>query len=204
MHIDELRESVRSVPGVASAEVTTGPNDEPLVRVWTDGSRREIEVKKAVEAVVEQSQRDPADHDEGGDLRDMSVSASDVTHSSDPATTAVVVSVPTGRFTKIAIEESADGVEIRAIDAVGQSAVCPVGDGDDAMDMAVATAISYLNGSPEPTAMTFDIRTIDESQIITVVLDLPPGRRLVGAVLAEGGHLFTLGRAVNDALATTR
>ena len=49
MSVEDLRQRVRSVLGVASAEVTMGPNEEPLVRVSTDGTRSEADVQKAIE-----------------------------------------------------------------------------------------------------------------------------------------------------------
>ena len=52
MSVEDLRQRVRSVLGVASAEVTIGPNEEPLVRVWTDGTRSEADVQKAIETAT--------------------------------------------------------------------------------------------------------------------------------------------------------
>ena len=52
MTIDELRRAVRSLPGVASADVMPQFGAPPVVRIWTDGSLPDAEVQHAVELLV--------------------------------------------------------------------------------------------------------------------------------------------------------
>jgi len=204
MSVEDLRQRVRSVLGVASAEVTMGPNEEPLVRVWTDGTRSEADVQKAIETAM-------AEHSVGADdaiapvyeLDDGASSGSkEPTAGYTPP--AVLVTVSAVQLAKLAVEESDEGVEVRAIDETGRFAIAVVGEGDAALDEAVAAAVSYLNGLEEPTAIKVDTRDMDGSDIVTVLIDMPSGDRAVGAVLARGGPLFNLGRAVNAALSDVR
>lgn len=200
MSVEDLRQKVRSVSGVASAEVTMGPNEEPLVRVWTDGTRSEADVQKAIETAM-------AEHTAGVDDPIAPVYELDDAASSpskeptvDHTAPAIRVTVLAVRLAKLAVEESDEGVEVRAIDETGRFATAVVGEGDAALDEAVATAVSYLRGLNEPTAIKVDTRDMDGSDIVTVLIDLPSGDRAVGTVLARGGRLFNLGRAVNAAL----
>jgi hypothetical protein len=66
MMIEMLRESVRCIPGVASAEVSPGPDEEPLVRVWTDGTRPDADVQSAVELAVAMTESDIEPSDQVG------------------------------------------------------------------------------------------------------------------------------------------
>jgi len=181
-----------------------GPNEEPLVRVWTDGTRSEADVQRAIETAV-------AEHTAGVDDAiapvyelDDAASPGSREPTAEHAAPAILVTVSAVQLARLAVEESDEGVEVRAIDETGRFATAAVGEGDAALDEAVASAVSYLRGLEEPTAIKVDTRDIDGSDIVTVLIDLPSGDRAVGAVLARGGPLFNLGRAVNAALSDVR
>ncbi len=206
MLIERLRDSVRSIPGVASSEVSLGPDEEPFVRVWTDGTRPDADVQSAVEVAVATSAPDA----ESGDRSDLGQSPRRLTPAafsdSPPGqiSAAIEVASPTGRIAKLAIEESVDCVEARAVDNAGRSGMAVVGDGDDSLSEAIALAVARLRSVTEPTSIRVDVRDVDGTDVVTALMDLPSGDRVVGAAIASGGQPFTLGRAIDAALSDTR
>ncbi len=100
MVIEELRDSVRSIPGVASAEVLIGPDEEPLVRVWTDGTRPDEDVQSAVEIAVASNAPDVEQGDRLGRGRDPDGLSSEASREWNPArlNAAIEVASPTGRL----------------------------------------------------------------------------------------------------------
>ncbi len=206
MLIEKLRDSVRSIPGVASAEVSLGPDREPLVRVWTDGSRPDSDVQSAVEVAVEMSEVDIESGDQPSFERDPDSTMQDSSPDWVPGqiNAAIEVATPTGRIAKLAIEESVDCVEVRAVDNAGRSGMAVVGDGDDGLSEAIAVAVARLRGVTEPTSIRVDVRDVDGTDVVTALIDFPSGDRVVGAAIATGGQPFTLGRAIDAALSDAR
>jgi hypothetical protein len=206
MMIERLRESVRSIPGVASAEVSLGPDEEPLVRVWTDGSRPDADVQSAVELAVATSSSDVESGARFGLDRspDRIMPSASLQWTPGPLNAAIEVAPPTGRIARLAIEESVDCVEVRAVDDAGRSGTAVVGDGDDELSQAIAVAVARLRGLAEPTSIRVDVRDVDGSSVVTALIDLPSGDRVVGAAIATGGQPFTLGRAIDAALSDAR
>jgi hypothetical protein len=202
MMIERLRDSVRSIQGVASAEVSVGPDEEPLVRVWTDGTRSDEDVKSAVEVAVATGSSDTGSKDRFASDRD----ADDMSPEWISATSnaAIEVSSSTGRIAKLGIEESVDCVEVRAVDDAGRSGTALVGDGDDGLSEAIAVAVARLRGVTEPVSIRVDVRDVDGSDVVTALIELPSGDRVVGAAIATGGQPFTLGRAIDAALSDVR
>ncbi|MCJ7780996.1 MAG: hypothetical protein MUQ27_09230, partial [Acidimicrobiia bacterium] len=154
MTAEDVRREVCSLPGVASAEVTLRVGAPPLIRVWTDGTRPDADVQRAVEKIAvgnvaareDTSQRRIGLGRNLGDTLPAAFAERDPSHLAaqetipsdlavdepDPSRLVVDESVPsrlavhvdasnaTGRFFKLAIEETTDGVEIRAVDAAGR------------------------------------------------------------------------------------
>jgi hypothetical protein len=79
-----------------------------------------------------------------------------------------------------------------------------VGDGDDGLSEAIALAVARLRGVTEPTSIRVDVRDVDGTDVVTALIDLPSGDRVVGAAIATGGQPFTLGRAIDAALSDAR
>lgn len=206
MIIEKLRDSVRSIPGVASAEVSWGPDEEPLVRVWTDGTRPDDDVKNAVEVAVAKGGSDEVmDNRDDPDQNSNSMTP-DASPEWMPASlsAAIEVSSPTGRIARLAIEESAYCVEVTAIDDAGRSGAAVVGDGDDGLSEAIATAVARLRGVAEPASIRVDVRDVEGSDVVTAFIELSSGERVVGAAIVTGGQPFTLGRAIDAALSDAR
>lgn len=206
MTTEKLRDSVRSIPGVASAEVSLGPDEEPLVRVWTDGTRPNTDVQSAVEVAVATSTPDveSIDHPTLGQNPDGSAPEASAGWNPEQLNAAIEVASPTGRIAKLAIEESVDCVEVRAVDNAGRSGMAVVGDGDDGLSEAIALAVARLRGVEEPTSIRVDVRDVDGTDVVTALIDLSSGCRVVGAAIATGGQPFTLGRAIDAALSDAR
>jgi hypothetical protein len=206
MMIEMLRESVRCIPGVVSSEVSLGPDEEPLVRVWTDGTRPDADLQSAVELAVAMIKSDIEPSDQVGLHRVPDKIMPDASPERTPVSLnpAIEVAPPTGRIARLSIEESRDCVEVRAVDDAGRSGTAVVGDGDDALNVAIAVAVARLRGVAEPTSVRVDVRDVGDSNVVTALIDLPSGDRVVGAAIATGGQPFTLGRAIDAALSDAR
>ena len=208
MTTEKLRDSVRSIPGVAAAEVSLGSDNEPLVKVWTDGTRPDVEVQRAVEAARRTVVNQP--DAKTGDIVDPTPSPVAAQPHTPPEQTpersdvAVEIASPPGRIAKLAIEESFDGVEVRASDSAGHSGMAVVGDGEEGLNEAIAAAVARLRGVGEPTRVRVEVRDVHGSEVVTALVDLPSGDRLVGAAIATAGQPFTLGRAIDAALSEAR
>ena len=224
MTADELRRLVRSLPGVASVDVTPQVGAPPLVRVWTDGTVPDRDVQRSVERLVAS---DPFDAIDPGpvngirDLRDFNdlppaeptkrrtglgrslvETLPDAFAEPEPSHLAVE-GVPVdgaGRFLRLAIEETSDGVDIRAIDDLGREAQAVVERGPDGLTAAVASAVARLRGFPAPSRFATNTREVDGTTVVTVLLELPSGEKAAGAAIVTGGLPFTVGRAVDSAL----
>ena len=284
MTAEDVRREVCSLPGVASAEVTLRVGAPPLIRVWTDGTRPDADVQRAVEKIAiadvsareDTSQRriglgrnlgdtlpaafaepDPSHlaaqetipSDLGVDepdpyrlVADESVPSRVVVDEPDLSRLVVDESVPSrlvvdepdlsrlaadelivsrltadepvpsrltahvgasnasGRFLKLAIEETTDGVEIRAVDDAGREAGAVVAPGADGLTTAVAAAVARLRGFPPPRGVVVNTRDVDGATVVTVLIEMPSGARAAGAAMVTGGLPFTVGRAVDGAL----
>ncbi len=225
MTIDELRRAVRSLPGVASADVMPQLGAPPVVRIWTDGSLPDAEVQHAVEVLVAKGSSDdsglpqPDGVEEkpvgdgfsaveaarrrsglGRSLDDTIPSAFAETAPSHLAGPVGLEEVAGSRFLRLAIEETADGVDVRAIDDVGREAEAAVGPGHEGLTTAVASAVARLRGFPAPSRTATNTRDVDGTTVVTVLVELPGGEKAAGAAIVTGGLPFTVGRAVDSAL----
>jgi hypothetical protein len=104
------------------------------------------------------------------------------------------------RFLRLAIEETSDGVDVRAVDDLGREAQAAVGTGSDALTAAVASAVARLRGFPAPLRTATNTRDIDGTTVVTVLVEMPGGEKAAGAAIVTGGLPFTVGRAVDSAL----
>jgi hypothetical protein len=204
MTAEEVRREVCSLPGVASAEVIPRVGASPLIRVWTDGTRPDAEVQHAVERIAVRD----ASHDEDVSRRRRGLgrSLADTVPAAlaepDPSHLSVDTDVggPSGHFLKLAIEETVDGVEVRAIDDTGREAGAVVSAGAEGLANAVANAVAVLRGFPPPHGVAVNTRDVDGSTVVTVLVEMSSGTMLAGAAIVTGGLPFTVGRAVDSAL----
>lgn len=236
MTIDELRRAVRSLPGVASADVMPQPGAAPIVRLWTDGTIPDAVVQRAVQLLVARGSANgsgpaPVETSAGEPVAetptDDSLQAEEETPDarsgkrrvglgktleetlpgafaqaapSHLATETTPDKAGVRRFLRLAIEETTDGVEVRAIDDLGREAEAAVGPGPDGLTVAVASAVARLRGFPSPVRTATNTRDVDGTTVVTVLLELPGGEKAAGAAIVTGGLPFTVGRAVDSAL----
>lgn len=226
MTIEELRHAVRSLPGVASVDVTPQVGAPPLVRVWTDGTMPDVEVQHSVERLVSTGAFAGVGSDAGAVTSPPESRDYDDLPPAEPAKRrgglgrSLVETLPhafaepepshlateerelerDGRFLRLAIEETSEGVDIRAIDDLGQEAEAVVEPGPDGLTIAVASAVARLRGFPAPSRAVTNTRDVDGTTVVTVLLELSTGEKAAGAAIVTGGLPFTVGRAVDSAL----
>jgi len=208
MTVEDLRDAVVAVPGVAYAEVALRDDDAPVVRVWTDGSRDDVVVRSDVTDVI-------AIHGYGSGRLATSRAALEVriadTIGGLPAAglgnqadrpMALPASAP--GLAKLVIEETGGMVVAVASDSSGRSARSHVGEGDDAFLTAVTDAVSELRGvTPTPALLSVEDRFVAGVDVISVLIENAVGERYAGAAVVRGGRPFTVGRAVDAALANS-
>jgi hypothetical protein len=116
------------------------------------------------------------------------------------ATETIPVETGHRRFLRLAIEETFDGVDVRAVDDLGREVEAAVGPGPDGLTTAVASAVARLRGFPSPVRTATNTREVDGTTVVTVLVELPGGEKAAGAAIVTGGLPFTVGRAVDSAL----
>jgi len=237
MTIEELRRAVRSLPGVASADVMPQSGAPPIVRLWTDGTIPDAVVQRAVQLLVAKGSANGSDpvHAEDSAPEPIAeppieevpaIDADDVpavkpakrrvglgktlgetlpgafaeTAPSHLATETISDRAGVHRFLRLAIEETSDGVGVRAVDDLGRETEAAVGAGADGLTVAVASAVARLRGFPSPLRTATNTRDIDGTTVVTVLVELPGGEKAAGAAIVTGGLPFTVGRAVDSAL----
>jgi len=211
MTVEDLRRAVRSLPGVTDVDVTMNGEETPKVRVWTDGSRPDDEIQRAVERLADGfgPTVTEAARKRSGLGRGLKETLPEAFAAPEPSHIATVentgrtgVAAGDGRFLKLAIEETVDAVEVRAVDSDGREAGVAVGPGPDGLTNAVGAAVALLRGLPPPTGLTVNTRDVDGVTVVTVLVELPSGQRVAGASLVTGGLPFTVGMAVGSALSS--
>ena len=201
---EDMHREVCSLPGVASAEVTSRVGAPPFIRVWTDGTRPDAEVQMAVERIALGGA--PLNEDRSRRRTGLGRTLEDTLPAAlaEPSPSHLVVDIdvsrPSGCFTKLAIEETADGIEVRALDDAGREAGAAVESGADGLARAVASAVAVLRGFPPPHAVTVNTRDVDGTTVVTVLIEMSSGTTIAGAAIVTGGLPFTVGRAVDNAL----
>ncbi len=204
--IDELHQLAGAVDGVAKVEVDLREDGRPRVRVWLDGSVDSTEVSVEIEDLVSHvftsSPRPEVPPKRSGLGRRLEEMVADdlvapeqllATEPEEQTTAGVHLSL-------VAVEETAGGISVRASDSSGGIAFSPVSD-PRSLNQAVVSAVARLRReTPTPRLAGVELRDVDGSPVLTVVLSHSDGRRLVGASLVEGGMPFTLGKAVWEAL----
>lgn len=200
MTVEDLRAAVVAVPGVAAAEVALREDATPVVRVWTDSSRGDSEVQGDVADVV-------AIHGYGmGTLeRGRAVLAARITDtlvSSPAAEGDWTARLGSPGLAKLIIEETGGTVVAVASDATGRSARADVGEGADAFLTAVTDAVAALRGvTPAPLLLSVEDRFVAGVDVVSVLIETEFGERYAGAAVVRGGRPFSVGRAVDAALA---
>ena len=208
MTVEDLRAAVIAVPGVAFAEVALRDDDAPVVRVWTDGSRGDLVVQNDVGDVI-------AIHGYGSGRMEANRAALEARiadtigglspgRSTDAASRPMPLPADAPGLVKLVIEETGDTLVAIASDSSGRSARSHVGEGDDAFLRAVTDAVSELRGvTPTPALLSVEDRFVAGVDVISVLIENAVGERYAGAAVVRGGRPFTVGRAVDAALANS-
>jgi hypothetical protein len=207
--IAELQQLALNVDGVANVEVDLREDGRPRLRVWLDGSIEAGKVGGHIEALVAQAFLAATSETVkpvrrsglGRGLDELMAAADEELLPAQLAPTATdAEAIPRTRLAMVAVEETAGGISVRASDSAGGISFSPVSD-PRSLNQAIVSAVARLRRErPVPRLAGVELRDVDGSPVLTVVLAHADGRRLVGASLVEGGMPFTLGRAVWEAL----
>lgn len=212
---DGLGDALASVDGVARTEVEVGDDGQQVVRVYLDGSQAPEDVAKAVEAAVQSGAdnlpatiaptktADARRPGLGRGLDSLLSAAGSSPVMGTPLHQSLKVQYSTGaaELALVAIEESTDGIVVRARDSHGRDAVANVDGTSAGLNYAVNDAVAELAGEPSsPEVLAVEVRDHEHASVLTVLLETASGKRVAGAAVVEAGMPFTLGRAIWAAL----
>ncbi len=217
--IEELQAAVLGIPGVVGAVVGRTPEGRPTVRVWTDDTRdpedlqadvrallaraRALEDYEAESATVVPEPKRPSKKSGLGRGLDALFSDS----GEEPAAghlLAIDLSAPPA-LDMIAIEESASGVTVRAVDTARNMAETKVIGGSGSINPAIVAAVAELTGElPPPRLASVELRDTEAAAVLVVTLELADTTIAAGAAVVQGGMPFTLGKAAWAAIRSAR
>ncbi len=225
--LEDLQAAVLGIPGVVGAEVTASPSGPPSVRVWTDDTRDPDQLRAEVKSLVARAHRAiagpgpaPAEPDEahpitsvpdipghrrGGLGRGLD---SLIAVAGDEPAPAHLISIDLAAspvLELIAVEETATGVTVRAVDSTRSAAEAKVMGGPGAINPAIVAAVAELLGeTPAPRLVAVELRDTDVASVLVVTLELADTTPAAGAAVVQGGMPFTLGRATWSAISSAR
>lgn len=105
----------------------------------------------------------------------------------------------------IAVEESASGVTVRAVDSTRSVAEAKVIGGPGSLNPAIVAAVAELQGeTPAPRLVSVELRDTEVATVLVVTLELADATVAAGAAVVRGGLPFTLGRAAWSAISSAR
>jgi len=105
----------------------------------------------------------------------------------------------------IAIEESASGVMVRAVDTARNIAEAKVIGGASSVNPAIVGAVAELLGEqPPPRLASVELRDTEVAAVLVVTLELADTTVTAGAAVVQGGMPFTLGKAAWSAIQSAR
>ena len=193
MAVGMLRDDLLSLPGVESADLD---GDE----MAPSGVRVRLAPGTDVNAVGEEVRRVLALH---GLRSEVGVESTDPGGSRGTVPgSPTAVDGPHGVLQSIRVEESREGVVVGASAGDRTAEVRAAGRSDPALDQAVVGAVAALAGAPSvPLIRSVDVRELDGTRVVTVMID-ENGDRLVGSAVFEGGRAYAVGRAVWAALSS--
>ena len=105
----------------------------------------------------------------------------------------------------IAIEESASGVTVRAVDSARNVAESKVMGGAASVNPSIVSAVAELLGeAPAPRLVSVELRDTEVAAVLVVTIELGDGVVSAGAAVVQGGMPFTLGKATWAAIRSAR
>jgi hypothetical protein len=210
----DLSNALENVAGVANTEVEIGGDGKQVVRLFLDGTQSPEDVAKAVEAALKAAPVEvpasiaPSRSNEvrrqglGRGLESLLPSSgiAPLPQRNEPQ---VQYSTTSRQLALVAIEESTDGIVVRARDTLGRDAIARVDGTAAGLNYAVTNAVAELAGQPSaPEVLAVEVRDHDPASVLTVLLRTAAGKQVAGAAVVEAGMPFTLGRAIWVALAS--
>jgi hypothetical protein len=205
MSADDLRTAVAAVPGVAHTEVVLRDDGTPVVRVWTDFSRPDAAVHTDVSDTLTLHGYLRPRHEMGWATLEARTRESAGRIGAAPTGGPRAVPPPSSPrgLAKLVIEENGESVVAVASDSVGRTGRAVVGEGPEAFLTAVADAVAELRGvAPHPVLVLVEDRFVAGVDVISVVIETGVGERYAGAAVVRGGRPYTVGCAVDAALAS--
>ncbi len=202
---DDLRSLLDGIPGVGGFEVDLRDDGSPRLRVRLDGSQPSSEVGDEIRRRIADSRTPPGQPI--GRRTGLGRGLSDILASDAVAPAPMHVQQPHPEpkpvLMMVAVEETVGGISVRASDSGGGVAFSPVED-PRSLNQAVVSAVGRLRQQrPLPRLSGVEIRDVNGSPVLTVVLTLADGQQVVGSALVDAGMPFTLGVAVWEALDST-
>lgn len=218
MSVEELQAVVDAIAGVGESLVEQG-SDEPVVRIWLDGSRDPDAVARDVDRTLRDAgfaPRDPvaarASADSvavpepetpprpngeraarrtglGRGLGALIQPAEDLPHIAGPV-----------QVTSIAVVQTATGTAVRVGDSEGRRAEASVDSGMGEFLASSAAAVGTLLGiGVTPVLMASDEREFGGARVVSVVVDVG-GQSSAGSAVVESGELLAYAQAMWSAL----
>jgi hypothetical protein len=223
---DGLREELLALPGVADAEVDEAGDTPSGVRVKlspdADAGRVGVEVQRILAAHGLRSRLSGDGEDAAAEeetpgvitgLPDVDEEAppaffgddADVPPPAPPRIGAVGAGTPPAAgaavtLASVRIEETREGISATAAASDGRTVTERGAATTAAMDEAVVAAVGTLADGIPPVILHSEHRTIDGTEVVTVVVEWGDGRRGAGAALVRASRAYAVGRATWAAL----
>ncbi|MFC2177370.1 hypothetical protein ACFLRH_03020 [Actinomycetota bacterium] len=225
--LEELQAAVLGIPGVVGAEVAESQSGSPSVRVWTDDSRDPNELRSEVRSLVARAHMPSPEPEStppeevivrpissapglpgnrrGGLGRGLDSIIAVADSERAPAHLVSIDLAASPVLELIAVEESATGVTVRAVDSAKSEAEAKVIGGPGSINPAIVAAVSELQGEmPAPRLVSVELRDTEVAAVLVVTLELADTTVAAGAAVVQGGMPFTLGRATWSAISSAR
>lgn len=216
--LEELQAAVLGIPGVVGAKIAESPSGPPSVRVWTDDSRDPGELRSEVKSIVARAQlatprpepeapgedtvrgissaADIPGHRRSGLGRGLDTIIAGAGAEKPPAHLISIDLAAAPVLELIAVEETATGVTVRAVDSAKSVAEAKVIGGPGSINPAIVAAVAELHGEmPAPRLVSVELRDTELAAVLVVTLELADTTVAAGAAVVQGGMPFTLGRA---------
>ena len=222
---NDLAAALRSIPGVADAEIDDAADDFEGVRVRLEGDADAAAVSEAVQRLLAaqglrtrmapprgpmEPEAPPPPPEPSGATVLPGPGWVEPDPEPPPKPTAGQVLLPlepeppvqapggVRRLSRLHVEEGRDVVTVTAFSTDGQAVVRTARPSQDAMEQAVVAAVGALcdPGNPTPTLIEIEDRRLGNRLVITVVLSGSDGRHMVGSADLGAERSFALARAV--------
>jgi hypothetical protein len=215
LSVEELRGIVDAIAGVAASEIEAGDADEPVVRVWLDGTRDPDQVARDVDHMLRDAgfapresafavpepmpTETPTTRRPNGERARRSGLGRGLGALIQPAEQAPRPSA-VGLVGSIAVVQSSSGTAVRVSSVDGRSADAPVDPGmTDFLAAATAAVGGLLGIESDLLLVASEERTFGGARVVSVVVDAG-GNSYAGSAVIESGELYAYAQALWAAL----